>query len=291
MTGRRTPIVRVSEWLDENGELREDTPRMISEALNWQAKRWANGLTATSEDLSALVGYCKGSRGAISEVLRGNRPVSDDVLLQFARVFGCRFEYLKEIDTFRTDADVLQAERDANRAEKEAHAEQILIEDAERFDAHVRILELLGYSLKPQLYLTGLDPSGWALSKHWDGIKETLTDEALDTPIGDGKRLADWDGIAPIDLGPWWQLPVRKIWPYLSATRREARGKEYEHRSVMPADDTDVHYVVWYRITRAGKESFLNRDQLRSLFHTLDLQIDYISASEFGFVEGNHGKH
>lgn len=278
---RQTGIVRAKPYLDENGELRKDTPRIIVEALAWQKKRWDNGQSATAEDLALKVKYCQGKKnGAISEVLRGKRPVSDDVLSQFARVFGCRLEYLKGIDDFRTDADII-------KAEQETHAESLLNKDTERFNAHVKILELLGYTLKPQLYLTGNE--SWALSKHWDAIKDTLTDDALATPIGNGRTLADWDGHAEINLGLMWRLPARRIWPGLKVTRNE--GREYDQPSVIYRDDTDIHYVVEYVISRSGKVAFSDRNELGSLFKRMDDRMNELTVSYFGFGEDDYGKH
>lgn len=121
---------------------------------------------------------------AISRYCTGQRKMPDACYAAIAQNLGLRVEYLKGIDNFKTDSEI-------NAAAKQ--------NDADYMESHIRYLESIGYIVhrRVELYVWNLA----TLVKHWDAIRATLTDEALQfrcTP--DCMTIGEWDGSDPADL-------------------------------------------------------------------------------------------
>lgn len=135
----------------------------------------------------------------ISHYASGKHRMSDDDYQRLADLWGMRVEYLRGDDDFMTVDEMYKAAE---------------VERTEYTNAHLKYLEVLGYSVKEQLTLDcyGVDE----FEEMWPQIKLTLTDEALNTPYRygpDGYRtLAGWDGKKyHIDAFAIQGLPVKAM--------------------------------------------------------------------------------
>lgn len=229
----------------------EKSRRLREQWLRW---REDEGKGLTQKDLAELIAEgmpdrVPMSQSTISQILEGKRwHISYEVRLQFARVFGCRIEYLNNEDDIPT-------------------VEEFRIVTghmSEEISLHIKLLECIGYQIKPKLMLLAL--TDIPLRENWDKIKPTLTEDALSAPINAAhtKTLAKWDGVSRIPNEFLGTFPVRRALPDIIK-----EPSDYSDVPVTYADE--MTYTVEYEVFRDGRRiAVMKKDDLVRMFDTLD---------------------
>lgn len=188
--------------------------------------------------------------------------------VELARLWGVRQEYLECKDDFRTETDILTAGGVAN---------------PEYIKAHFRILEFAGCTLVPHLKLHAL--SYKALSKNWEAIRETFTDEALSTVIDtNGTTFAEWDGTSPIDIELTNFIPVKKALAGHTVV-------EYPKSSYVCYPD-EYFYMLDYEIVKGDEAAVMDVEQFEVLFSAIDNIVGNMAAGTIKqhlIMEGKNG--
>lgn len=239
--------------------------RRILAAKAWQEREWKEGRPGRLEDLGEKIEYCQGSKSAISDLIHhDDKSVHYEVVQRFAEETGCRYKYLTLVDDFMTE-ELLW------RAGGETRTQAI--------ETHIKLLEILGYDLEPQLYLharpkadeTGkLTPS--INPKNWKKIKPTLTEEGLDNTIGE-INLRDWDGNFPDECYPSLCVPVRR-------TLDDSQTAGYANRDYV-ANDGQIRYVLVYKVYDHGNlVATTSMNKLEKVFDAIDKYAKFTASIE-----------
>lgn len=199
----------------------------------------------SQKTLAADLNY---SEQTISNYASGKRIMSDDDYQRVADLWGMRVEYLKGEDDFMTVDEMYKAAE---------------VERTEYTNAHLKYLEVLGYSVKEQLYLSCSHFT--VLEEMWPQIKPTLTDEALNLPYRYGPdgywTLANWDdgkSTHRLDNTAAQNLPVKTMLDgYKPSSIFEFRGKI----------NYSLHYIVYQNDSPIAT---LEYDSLQHIFQTID---------------------
>lgn len=235
--------------------------RLKERYVIWQKQR---GGRATYEEfaieLSRITGGTPIAKNTVSQYINGKNgrlTISSDKLSQFAKVLGCRLEYLLGEDDMPTEDD-------------------IPIGRSEKIKLHLKLLEMLGYELRSRLFLhtwSYKNPDGtWqdGLRDHWKEIKPTLTKNALTLPINyeHTKTFADWDGKTPIPMDYTLGIPVRRT--ILGSTT-----DDYSVHNPRCGIAGQIYYSLEYEVFRDGiRVAWLTMEELEKEFSKFDRYAD-----------------
>lgn len=179
--------------------------RRIDEYNNWKERQGGNvGYKELALELSKITGGDPIQPNTMSGYIRGKNGdyrLSRRMVNALSKIFGCLPEYLLGEINERTQKALLTS---------------VGVGRVAQIEAHLQIIELLGYDLNARLFLLNslsfvhgvwVDP----LQVYWKEIKPTLTKAALALPINDEgtKTFADYDGAERITK-EYSRLPVRR---------------------------------------------------------------------------------
>lgn len=239
----------------------ETLKRLRQEYKEWKERQPGR---ATYEELAKELSRVRGGDPikptTLSKHMSGTAKLSRSYMESYAKVFLCRVEYLLDEDDFRTEEDIL-------RLAGVAGGERI-----ERIDEHMRLLTLLGYSLRPRLFLHSFAyqlPSGkWldALCDHWDEIKPTLTKTALTLPIEKDSAVtfANWNGKTHLTADYSTGIPVRR-------TIDGSYTADYSNDDPSYIYAGELKYSLEYEVYKDGNRmAWLTMKDLESVFSHFD---------------------
>lgn len=259
-------ITFILELDTKKGEsMKKKSPTITPEFLIGQRlKAEAKKRHYTNQMMADLIGYAWDKQ--ITPIYNGTRTLKEDQAVKIAKAFGLRVEYVKGIDDWETDEDMMK------------YAKQ---EDSKSFKACKAYLETIGLEFSPQL--STFLPLGIVMNQ-WDFINDYLTGECIDSIQTDFNELwknpAFREKYASREIVVFLRKPFDDIGLDNSAFENigKKNGLRNASDSYMPAVlncrsklKTALFYDIGYRISRNGEYlSYRSVSDLQKFMSYLD---------------------
>lgn len=223
-----------------------DSPKeQINQLSGKRLKEEAHSRNWSNRKVADVTGYSTPSGDRIiSMIYGGKRKMSDFGFKKLAEAWNIREEYLRGLDSFKTEQDIYNT---------------VSAKESEKFQIQVAYLKTIGITIKPKLSV--LLSSG-QLRKNWDAIKSCLTLDSLNhiiekydmsLPYPDFLKKYGFDNYETVDLQKTFEnVTLDKIVRNKGIKDIVKSAKSFTGElKKMPVDNSNFDYSLTFDVVRA----------------------------------------